>query len=557
MPEVDSSPDVTAVVGPEHQAAPAFPLLGTQLSAGQLLANRFEVRALAGVGGMGAVYRAWDRETSGPVALKLLSGQAADEERFNREALVLAQLDHPSIVRYVGHGVCEDRTPYLAMEWLEGTDLAARLTRHPLTMRESVGVLERVASALGQAHSRGIVHRDLSPRNLFLVQGSVSDVRVLDFGIAMLGSLATRITVTGSALGTPGYMAPEQAQGSSQITPAADVFALGCVLFECLSGRRAFAGRTLMELFAKILVDDVPHLGALGVRVPPELDRLVAAMLEKRAEARPRDGNEVADALRELSSLDDVRPDSGVSSRASLTTVEQRVLSVILASDPVGGHASEDTVEAIGEVVAPFGARVEPLANGCVVVTVGVRDESGAARGNASDRVVQAARCALAMRQRFPGLTLALGTGRSVVSGRWPAGQAIERASSFLRTQPDGVPELVGDVRPIFVDDVTAGLLDARFDVGGDARGLMLRGLRDVHGPVRTLLGVSTPMVGRNRELLTLEATYQECASDSVARVVLISCPAGFGKSRLAEELLKKLHLADAPPKSGARRPTR
>ncbi|MFZ5891088.1 MAG: protein kinase domain-containing protein [Myxococcota bacterium] len=550
MPEVDSSPDVTAVVGPASQLdAQAFPLLGTQLSAGQLLAERFEVRALAGVGGMGAVYRAWDRVTNSTVALKILSGQSADEERFLREARVLSTLEHPSIVRYVAHGLCGDGTPYLAMEWLDGTDLATRILRHPLTLRESVSLMERVASALGLAHSRGIVHRDLSPRNLFLVHGSVTDVRVLDFGIAMLGSLATRITVTGSAIGTPGYMAPEQAQGASLITPAADVFALGCVLFECISGRRAFAGRTLMELLAKILVDDVPHLSALGVRVPPELDRLVASMLEKRAEARPRDGNAVAEALRELSALEDARPEPGQSVRASLTAVEQRVVSVILASDPAANAEGEgEVVEAIGEVVAPFGARVEPLANGCVVVTVGARSGPDGGRANATDRVVQAARCALAMRQRFPRLPLALGTGRSIVSGRWPAGQAIERASSFLHTQTDAEAGPSSGVAPIFVDDVTAGLLDARFDVRGDQRGLMLRGLRDALEPVRTLLGKPTPMVGRNRELLTLEATYEECASESVARVVLLSCPAGFGKSRLAEEFLKKLRLADAPP---------
>lgn len=549
MPEVDSSPDVTAVVGPESQLeAQSFPVHGTQLSAGQLLASRFEVRALAGVGGMGAVYRAFDRVTNTTVALKLLSGQAADEERFTREARVLATLDHPAIVRYVAHGVCEDGTPYLAMEWLDGTDLAARLIRHPLTLRESVSVVERVASALGLAHSRGIVHRDLSPRNLYLVNGSVSDVRVLDFGIAMLGSLATRITLTGSALGTPGYMAPEQAQGAGLITPAADVFALGCVLFECLSGRRAFAGRTLMELLAKILVDDVPRLTALGVRVPQELDRLVASMLEKRAEMRPRDGNAVAEALRALSALDDARPEPGPNTRASLTAVEQRVVSVILASDPATNGVDGNAAETISEIVAPFRARVEPLANGCVVVTVAAHSGPDGGRANASDRVVQAARCALAMRQRFPTLPLALGTGRSVISGRWPAGQAIERASNFLRTQPDiEVAPSSGDA-PIFVDEVTAGLLDSRFDVRGDQRGLMLRGLRDMQEPVRTLLGISTPMVGRSRELLTLEATYQESASDAVARVVLLSCPAGFGKSRLAEEFLKKLRLSDTQP---------
>ncbi len=519
-------------------------MFGTQLSAGQLLAGRFEVRGLAGVGGMGAVYRAFDRETSELVALKLLAGQHADDERLAREAFVLAELKHPAIVRHVAHGICGDGTPYLAMEWLEGCDLSQRLARHALTLRESVELVRRVADGLGVAHARGIVHRDLSPRNLFLVRGSVSDVKVLDFGIAMLGSLATRITVTGSALGTPGYMAPEQAQGANLITPRADVFALGCVLFECLTGRRAFSGRTLMELLAKILVDQVPRVAAVGVRVPAELDELCARMLAKRPEDRPADGTEVAQALERLAVLEDGRPPELAASRASLTAGEQRVLSVILTGDPRPfASATEDVAGMLTDIVAPFGAELSKLANGSLVITVTGRGRGG--RGSAADRVVQAARCALAVRQRLP-LPLAIGTGRGAVHGREPAGQAIERASSFLK---DSVVASAPDEQlPIFLDEVTAGLLDARFDVRGDGRGLSLYGLRDTNEPARTLLGRPTQMVGRNRELLTLEATYHECQEDSVARAVLLTCSAGFGKSRLAYEFLRKLRVSDAPP---------
>jgi tetratricopeptide (TPR) repeat protein len=547
---IDPLADATAVLGPEDPGSEAKnlgPVFGTQLSAGQLLAGRFEVRGLAGVGGMGAVYRAWDRQTSSLVALKLLVGQNAEDERFSREARVLAELEHPAIVRHVAHGATPDGTLYLAMEWLEGSDLSECLQKHGLTIRESVELVRRVADGVGIAHARGIVHRDLGPRNLFLVRGAVSEVKVLDFGIAMVGSLATRITVTGSALGTPGYMAPEQAQGSSEVTARADVFSLGCVLFECLTGRRAFAGRTLMELLAKILVDDVPLVSSLGVRVPPELDRLVAQMLAKRPENRPADGAAVAAALRELSALDDTPPPENSARRASLTTGEQRVLSVILASDPRPfAPQSDDPGGALAEIVAPFGAQLGTLANHSVVVTVSGR---GGGRGSAADRVIQAARCALAIRHRFPFLPLAVGTGRGNASGRWPAGQAIERASAFLKLTADGdAPPDSSGGQPIFVDEVTAGLLDARFEVRGDHRGLILRGLREVHEPARTLLGSQTQMVGRNRELLTLEATYQECQEDSVARVVLLTCPPGFGKSRLAHEFVRKLRLGDAPP---------
>src|SRR5699024_8012840 len=135
---------------------------------------------------------------------------------------------------------------------------------------------------------------------------------------------------------------------------------------------------------------------------------------------------------------------------------------------------------------APFGAEPDRLANGSLVINVTGRGPRGG-RGSAADRVVQAARCALAVRQRFPQLPLAVGTGRGVVSGRQPAGQAIERASSFLRQAPTNAVDADPSVpEPIFVDEVTASLLDTRFDVRGDERGLLLKGLRDTHEPART-----------------------------------------------------------------------
>lgn len=515
----------------------------TQLSTGQLVAGRFEVKGLAGVGGMGAVYRCWDHETASLVAVKILLALETEIERFVREARLLSELLHPAIVRHVAHGTTSGGMLYLAMEWLDGSDLSRRLRQHPLTVRESVALVSRVADAMGFAHARGIIHRDLSPRNIFLVHDDVSRVKVLDFGIATLGSVGTRITVTGNALGTPCYMAPEQAQGSKLVSARSDVFSLGCVLFECLTGRRAFMGKTLMEMLAKILVDDVPRVSSLGVRVPPELDELVANMLAKDPEQRPSDANAVLEALSQFTDLDDVRPERLSSFGGALTTGERRVFSVILAPDVERFTADEsDAFRSLEELVTPFGGRLEALANGSAVATIG-------GRGSAKDHVVQAARCALAVRRRFPRLPLAIGTGRGVVSGQWPAGQAIERASEFFKASPDDIaPADSSNSAPIFLDEVTAGLLDARFDVRGDTRGLLLRGLRETQGPARTLLGSATPLVGRNRELLTLEATYDECVEESVSRVVLITCPPGFGKSRIAEEFLLKLRGRDPAP---------
>jgi len=150
---------------------------------GEVVGERFEIEFQASAGGMGQVYRARDRATGEVVALKVLHrGLAAHSPRLLREARILSQLHHPGIVRYIAHG--EEPAPFVAMEWLDGEDLARRLSHDPLTMGESVELVRRVAEALAAAHVRGVIHRDVKPSNLFLVGGAIDRVKVLDFGIA-------------------------------------------------------------------------------------------------------------------------------------------------------------------------------------------------------------------------------------------------------------------------------------------------------------------------------------------------------------------------------------
>jgi len=193
---------------------------------------------------MGTIFRARDLITDHAVALKLLldPGGAAGEltERFLREARFLSDLRHPGIVAYLAHGQTSEGLAYLAMEWLEGEDLARRLGRSSLSTAESLTLLRVVAGALHAAHRRGVVHRDIKPSNLFLRGGEVARAAVLDFGIARRLHISNAMTRTGAVIGTPAYMAPEQARGSRVITPSADIFSLGCVLFECLTGEPPF-----------------------------------------------------------------------------------------------------------------------------------------------------------------------------------------------------------------------------------------------------------------------------------------------------------------------------
>ncbi|MCC6555309.1 MAG: protein kinase, partial [Polyangiaceae bacterium] len=527
---------------------------------GDVIAERFVSERLASAGGMGSVYRALDRETGEIVAIKTLHQPSHDGKRFLREAHVLAELRHPGVVRYVAHGVTGAGAAYLAIEWLEGHDLEERLQGGPLGARDALALAGRVAEALGAAHARGVIHRDIKPANLFLVGGDLRAVKILDFGVARFGEVSA--TRTGAVIGTPAYMAPEQARGERGIDARADVFALGAVLFECLTGRPPFVADHLMAVLATVLLEEAPRASELSREVPAELDALIARMLSKDREGRPVDGAAVARAVAELDPGADSRAEEQGAAPPALTGREQRLLGVVLAGaagglrragDPPGSsrglgiRLGPSREQGAAKALAPLGAQVTPLMDGSLLVTV-------RARGSAVDQAAHAARCALALRAVLPDAKMALALGRATLADRQtrdgaapspgggprsttPVGEVIDRAAGLL-----GLAPLEGhDPQPIRLDEVTAGLLDLRFDVRGDAAGLWLQGEREIVPVGRTLLGKPVPFVGRERELDLLSGLFEECASEPVARAVLVTGAAGVGKSRLRAELVERI----------------
>ncbi len=508
--------------------------------------DHFDIGEIAGKGGMGIVYRARDRRTGAPVALKVIRVQtAADQERFLREGKVLADLRHPGIVAYVEHGATADGQLYLAMEWLEGEDLRARLSRHALPIDASVRLARQVAATLGAVHARGLVHRDIKPSNIFLVGGKVDRVKLLDFGVVRLDE-SHRLTQTGVLVGTPGFMAPEQARGQRDIDARADVFSLGCVLYACLAGRAPFVGPGLVAMLAKTLLEDPPSLREQRPAVPEALEALLSRLLEKDRDARPANGKEVDTALASLAPVTDADgPPSLAQDSLAVTGDEQRYVSVAMCMPPdarsssvpssVPGSAPED--ERLRAAVAPFGARIDWLADGTAVVTL-------ASQGTATDQAVRAARCALAMRSPLPRARVALATGRmSAAHPRAPVGEVIDRASELLRIESAEAPPSVRGHRasPIVTDDVTAALLGAGFDVsGGPGATKLLLGERET-GEVRTLLGKLTPCVGRELPMRLLLSAYDECVRGPSATALLVTSAAGMGKSRLRYEFLDRV----------------
>ena len=276
------------------------------LKAGDRL-GPYEVIGVIGAGGMGEVFRARDTRLQREVAIKVLRGDAANDpgrlHRFEIEARAVSALNHPNLLVLFDVGVHEG-SPFVVTELLEGETLRQRLHGGPLPTREAIEIATQVAHGLAAAHEKGIVHRDLKPENLYLLANR--RVKILDFGLAKLTApnddaltkTAPPVTEAGQTLGTVGYMAPEQVTGEG-IGPAADLFALGAVLYEMISGKRAFDGATRVDILHAILRADPPELPPAPV-VPAALDRMIRRCLAKRPDDRFRSAHDLAFALETL-----------------------------------------------------------------------------------------------------------------------------------------------------------------------------------------------------------------------------------------------------------------
>jgi serine/threonine-protein kinase len=256
----------------------------TSLTGRQL--GNYALGPLIGRGGMGEVYGATHRFLGTSVAIKTLRGTFADDretaKRFFLEARASVQIEHPNIVRVLDFGQADDGTLYLVMERLHGRSLGAELARGALSVSQAAYIGSLICAGIGAAHDKGIIHRDLKPDNVFLTE---SEVKILDFGIA---KVLTQITATshGAVIGTPLYMAPEQVRGSHNASPASDIYALGAILFEMLTGRPPFVGDTPSQLIANHLFDLPPRPSTL-VPLDQPFEEIILRCLDKSPVARP------------------------------------------------------------------------------------------------------------------------------------------------------------------------------------------------------------------------------------------------------------------------------
>ncbi|NVB79981.1 MAG: serine/threonine protein kinase [Kofleriaceae bacterium] len=243
------------------------------------------------------MFRAVDEHSGSAVALKILRG-TGQQARFEREIDLLAKLDHPGIVRYLGHGITVQGEPFLAMEWIDGVTLRSLLSERGLDLHETLRLGIGIAGALAAAHRAGIVHRDVKPSNLLLAGGRVDQVKLIDFGIARSSAGDETLTETGALVGTPSYMAPEQATHAKRVGPAADVFALGCILHECLVGKPLFSTAHVMSPML------VPSVRVLRPDVPELVLAIVECMLSRNVSVRIADGTHALAELERVVALE-------------------------------------------------------------------------------------------------------------------------------------------------------------------------------------------------------------------------------------------------------------
>jgi serine/threonine protein kinase len=289
----------------------------------------YEILSPLGAGGMGEVYRARDTKLDRDVAIKVLPESVSRDpdvlSRFEREAKAVAALSHPNILGIFDFGT-HDGTAYAVMELLEGETLRSKLDAGVLSQRRAIEYALQIIRGLAAAHEKGIVHRDLKPDNVFVTQDG--RVKILDFGLAKTAAgkpgpggdtrspTAFAYTEPGAVMGTVGYMSPEQVKGMP-VDHRSDIFSFGAVLYEMLSGKRAFQRDTAAETMTAVLREEPPELSAIALSVSPALDRIVRHCLEKNPEQRFRSTDDIAFSLQSLSETSGMAPSAppGVTSR--------------------------------------------------------------------------------------------------------------------------------------------------------------------------------------------------------------------------------------------------
>jgi class 3 adenylate cyclase/tRNA A-37 threonylcarbamoyl transferase component Bud32/tetratricopeptide (TPR) repeat protein len=503
----------------------------------------YRVESRIGRGGMGVVYRAVDIRLSRPVALKVLAPELAADERFRERFLLesrhAASLDHPHVVPIYEAGAA-GAALFIAMRFVEGTGLGELVKREgPLEPRRAISIVSQVASALDAAHRQDLVHRDVKPANVLLTGDD--HVYLCDFGLSTLAS-STRMTQSGQFLGSVDYVAPEQIEGS-RTGPPADLYSLGCVLVECLSGETAYPRDSDLAVLWAHLKDEPPSVSARRPGLPTALDDVVMRALAKNPEERFPSCDDLAQAA--LAALDG-RLSIMVGSPESRRFVSVLSASVAVSSAPQGGRIDPETIRRLTErcvdemtaAVLGRGGECERAAGGSIVAVFGIQ-------ATTEDDARKAIEAATELRGSIEGIAASAGpeiavaarvgveAGEVVTAGRAVsdvAGAPLQVATTLERSAAPGEILLGHDAAALLREAIIVEKHDAL-----DAAHRLVE-LQPSFDPVQ-----EHALVGRQSELAALRAAYDLALDERRCVLVSLVGAAGIGKSRLALEFARSL----------------
>ncbi len=380
---------------------------------GRELIGQYVIRERIGDGGMGAVYRAEQPSVGRDAAIKVLhpslSSAPGMTERFQQEARAASQLNHPHIVTIYNYGSMDDGTLFLAMEYLDGVSLQKLVARGPLPPERAVRIAAQIADSLDEAHRNGVVHRDLKPHNVMIVQrGQQEDfVKVLDFGIAKVQGVD--MTSEGLLCGTPRYMSPEQLRGE-KVDGRSDLYAVGVVLFEMLAGRTPFEADSILGFAHKHMNEPPPSLSEVARRqkVPKALEDLVQRLLAKDPADRPQSAGELSSALATAMEEPEAEAVTALARPAPASAPIVRTESAALVTTrrawrwlaATTSAAVSSVVRGARALVAGAAARIARLRKRSVLERLGLRRSPTARAGARARRVLKDARSWLSSKAR-------------------------------------------------------------------------------------------------------------------------------------------------------------
>lgn len=517
-----------------------------------VLDNVFRLERPIARGGMGEIWAGTDLRDETPVAIKLVPTHIPDKDgqlrtRLVREARAIAELAHPHVVKHISAGFDGTGQPYLVLEWLDGENLEELRHQGRLQLPQVLEIVRQVLAGLGACHAHGIVHRDIKPGNIFVARhGEEARVKLIDFGLALFEDSRTRVTAAGEIMGTLYYLSPEQARGMERSTFATDIYSVGVVLYELLTGRVPFRAEKPLAVLLKIVTETPPRPRQLRPDLPRWLEAVMLRAMQRDPAQRFASAEEMAQALQPPSTTTTevgVKPLLPRPSRTATPpppttaaatqppwtpTPENRLVS-LLCIQPADARSLEGAVR---PPIERAGGILHRLMGGRLIGIFGIDQTSG-------DEALRAVRAGLLLRGQLgedaslavATIHLSLGEGLEFDAGD------LDRAIALLAEVPAG---------ELMLDQSSRDLTRERIKLRRRPSGEVVIAMAADDLAERPVLGVKTPMVGREEDVAYLRARFDEVEDGKIGRVVLVTGAPGIGKSRLCRAVLPELRARSA-----------